>query len=137
MKKASSQTHNTHNTESYISILETLKNVENEKVLNSSSQADTGITELALAVDQPKLTKSTKAAKAKESKAVKPSQSSDKSADIDAKLEEMALVMKSMKRFMKKGYRAERSNRGQGSKDQTDKGKIGRASCRERVYVLV
>ena len=123
MQKASYQTHNTHNTESYISILETLKNVENEKVLNSSSQAETGITELALAADQPKLTKSTKAAKAKESKAVKPSQSSDKSADIDAKLEEMALVMKSMKRFMKKGYRAERSSRGQGSKDQTDKGK--------------
>ena len=49
MQKASYQTHNTHNTETYISILETLKNVENEKVLNSSSQADTCITELALA----------------------------------------------------------------------------------------
>ena len=104
-------------------ILQTLKNVENEKVLNSSSQADTGNSELALATDQSKLTKSSKAAKAKESKVMKQSQSNDKSADLEARLEEMALVMKSMKRFMKKGYCADRSSKGQGSKDQADKGK--------------
>ena len=110
-EKASYQTQNTHTKESFYDILETLRNIENERSFNPSQAEQVEGTSLALSAEQPKRPK---AETPKTDKEVQPSKSQESTSGIshlEERMEEMALFVKSMKRFMKKGYKGERSDR--------------------------
>ena len=116
--------HKTHTKESFCDILETLRNIENELCFNPSQVEQVRGSSLALSAEQAKKLKVAPKAD-KEIQPSKPQESTSNISHLEERRKEMAMFIKSMKKFMKKGYRGDRSDRpqGSGSKDQTDRRK--------------